>query len=455
MIGSGLIYIFGLTLGKMILELPFSIYSTFWIEVKYGFNRTTPWTFVKDRLKGLGLMLALGVPLLALVLFFFQKTGSNAWLYVWLSLSIFEIVLFLVSPVVILPIFLKMLPLPNGSIVKITEINGVGKGDLVCLKRIYYEVAEGWNGAKAFKTADQQFKGSPTGDKVSIRFKEGVWELIEGDLEAESPVVYARSVDVDAKSPESTRWKLITPSDDSQLTDEKSCFEMVRCDVGGLRADLLALAKKLEYICDKIFLIDGSTRSDHSNAFCVGFGRFKRICLYDTLLGRLDSDEIVAVLAHEIGHDKKRHTLTRIGESLALSFVQFYFLGLFISNQTLANVFFMKEPKTYVGLLLFVSVWGTVEAFLNIPLTIQSRSFEYQADRFSIDANVDYAEKLSSGLMKLMRSSKANLTPHPVKVFLDFSHPPMLLRNRAIADYKMKKWGKPFTPPVLNKEKLA
>lgn len=136
-----------------------------------------------------------------------------------------------------------------------------------------------------------------------------------------------------------------------------------------------------------------------------------------------------------------------------MSFVQFFFLGLFISNETLAHVFFMEEPKIYVGLITFVCVWETVDAFLNIPMVIQSRSFEYEADRYSIDADVNYAERLASGLMKLLRSSKDNLTPHPVKVFLDFSHPPMLSRLRAIADYKKKKYGIEFTAPILNKEK--
>lgn len=273
------------------------------------------------------------MPLLALVLFFFVEAGSYAWLYVWLSMSAFELILLFISPVLILPIFLKMLPLPDGHIVKVTEINDAKKDDandakkddandtkkdvLARVQRIYYEAAQGWNGVTAFETADQQFKGLK-GDKVSIRFKDGRWEIIEGDLAAESPVVYAKSVDTDAKSPEEVKWKLITDNGDTQntpLTNEESCFKMIKCNVGGLRADLLALASKLQYVCDKIFLIDGSTRSDHSNAFCIGFGRFKRICLYDTLLGRLDSDEIVAVLAHEIGHDKKKaHANTTCAE---------------------------------------------------------------------------------------------------------------------------------------------
>merc|ERR1711920_287183 len=123
--------------------------------------------------------------------------------------------------------------------------------------------------------------------------------------------------------------------------------------------------------------------------------------------------------------------------------------GQFISSEVLAHVFFMPSAKVYVGFVLFMIVWSTVEEFLMIPFTIQSRSHEHAADRFSIDADVRHAELLSSGLMKMMRNSKSNLTPHPLKVFLEFSHPPLLTRLQHIGEYKKQKWSAEFVQPRL------
>merc|ERR1719195_115911 len=129
-------------------------------------------------------------------------------------------------------------------------------------------------------------------------------------------------------------------------------------------------------------------------------------------------------------------------QGLVLSLVQFFVLGQFISNPTLANAFFLNSPKVYTGLVIFSIVWGSVESFVSIPMTVQSRHHEHQADRFSVDANRQYGAWLVSGLQKMTRHSKDNLTPHPLKVFLEYSHPPLLTRVRHIRDYHAQRWGK-------------
>lgn len=451
---TGTAYIFALGLVNQLLGLPFNIYSTFVLEARYGFNRTTVSTFVKDLLKGLVLILVLGTPLLVALLGFFTYCGDNAWLYTWLTFTSFQLVLFFVAPVLILPLFLEMIPLPEGLAI---AVDGVAKdGPWIFLKRIYYEVDGGHNGTKAYETRDRQYTGASKGAKLALWCDgSGTWKITEGSIGDEGKV-YASSIKPGADSPEMASWRLHPLEDASQdiaaagsqqqqlLTPEDGAtvMELKRHDVGTLRRDLLSLASRLQYTCDKIYIIDGSTRSEHSNAFCTGFGRFRRICLFDTLMSQLSPDEIVAVLGHEIGHDKLHHVKISLLQTLLLLFVEFFLLGQFISNPTLAKAFYMQEPKVYTGFIIFSIVWGTVESFISIPLTVQSRCHEHQADRFSVDADERYAEWLTNGLKKMMRNSKANLTPHPLKVFLDYSHPPMLTRVRHIQDHHSLKWGK-------------
>merc|ERR1719197_1829856 len=127
--------------------------------------------------------------------------------------------------------------------------------------------------------------------------------------------------------------------------------------VGHLRNQLLTLAKKLDYNCDKLFVIDGSTRSSHSNAFCTGFGRFRRICLFDTLLPNLSEHEIISILGHEIGHDRLYHVHKHLIFSIAYMFVMFFAMGQMMVSPIIAAAFFVTEPKVYVGIVLFSFVW--------------------------------------------------------------------------------------------------
>jgi STE24 endopeptidase len=204
---------------------------------------------------------------------------------------------------------------------------------------------------------------------------------------------------------------------------------------------LLTLADNLGYRTSNLQLIDGSTRSEHSNAFCTGFGRFRRICLFDTLLHQLSPDEIVAVLGHEIGHDKLYHV--HIGAVMASAFllVELRLLQQFIASPTLAAVFFLDSPSVYTGFVLFYAVWGLVEAILSVPVTWMSRQHEHAADRFAVAASSDHASWLKTGLVKLMKHSKTNLTPHPFHVFLNFSHPPLHTRLQTIDAYQKEIWG--------------
>lgn len=155
----------------------------------------------------------------------------------------------------------------------------------------------------------------------------------------------------------------------------------------------------------------------------------------------MTNDEITAVLGHEIGHDKLHHTIVMLIWAVACSFVQYFFLGKMITSHFLAEAFFLEDPTVYSGLLLFFLVWGVVEFFVGIPMTINSRRNEYAADRFSIEAGKDNAKDLSNGLKKLMTNSKSNLTPHPFHVFLHDSHPAMFERLKAIEAHQKKIWG--------------
>lgn len=444
---TGVIFILALGMGSHFLSIPISVYSTFSLEARYGFNRTTPSTFIKDQLKSLVLMLALGVPLLSALLAFFMFCGTNAWLYAWSTMAVFQLVLFFVAPVLILPLFLEMIPLPEGLAI---AVDGIEKeSSWIFLKRIFYEIDSGHGGRKAYETRDRQFAGAKKGKKLSLWFSEGKSEWVISEGEPGDGTVYASTGGKSPASPEEASWELQGDGADGEdkeaqdnLLATNASMKLVKHNIGELRKDLLDLAVAVGYTCDKIFIIDGSSRSEHSNAFCTGVGQNRRICLYDTLLAQLTPEEIVAVLGHEIGHDKCHHTKIGMAQALLLGLVEFYLLGQFISNPFLAEAFYMPEAKIYVGFVLFSLIWGTVETFISIPLVMMSRRNEHEADRFSVDANRSYGDLLISGLTKMSRKSKANLTPHPLKVFLEYSHPPLDTRFKHIREYQAKKYGK-------------
>lgn len=291
-----------------IIILPFSWYSTFVIEEKYGFNKTSLKTFVFDKLKSLVLTAIFGGAILALIVWFYQLTAQNFWLYAW-GLVIF-ITLFanMFYAKLIVPIFNKQVPLQDGS----------------------------------------------------------------------------------------------------------------------LRTKIEAYAKTVGFELHNIFIIDGSKRSTKANAYFSGFGKEKRITLYDTLLNDLEEEEIVGVLAHEVGHYKKKHIIANVAASIFTTGLTLWLLSLFIGNPLLSEALGVSTPSFHIGLIVFGILYSPVSAITGLLMNILSRKFEYQADDFA--KNTYNAEALISSLKKLSKTSLSNLTPHKAYVFVHYSHPTLLER---------------------------
>ncbi len=312
-IGSGLLFISALMLLSNLISTPFSVYSTFVIEERYGFNKTTATTYVMDRIKGLFLFAVLGLPLLAGVLWFFSYAGSKAWLYCWAMTTIFTLLIQYIAPVWLMPLFNRFTPLTDGE-----------------LKRSILD----YTAAVGFGVAD-------------------------------------------------------------------------------------------------IFEVDGSKRSAKANAFFTGFGKNRRIALFDTLIANHSTAELVAVLAHEVGHQKKRHMLQSLLFGIAHMGVVFYLLSFFLAEPELFHTFKMEEMSIYAGLTFFSLLLTPLDLLLGPILKWFSRKNEFEADRFAVQTIPDRSA-LISALKKLSVDNLANLTPHPFYVMLNYSHPPLMVRIAAI-----------------------
>ncbi len=311
-IWRGLVFIGALVVANTIISLPFSIYSTFVIEEKYGFNKTTPKVFVLDMLKSLGLTIAIAGPILAAILYFFQAFGDWAWLMAWGAVVLFSLIAQYLAPTLIMPLFNKFTPLEEGEL------------------------------------RDSIFK-------------------------------YAESVDYPLKN---------------------------------------------------IFVMDGSKRSTKSNAFFTGFGKNKRIALFDTLIKKHGADELVSILAHEIGHYKKKHILIGTIISFVHTGILFYLLSIFLDAQGLYEAFFMDSMSIYAGLIFFGLLYSPIELILSILMNIVSRKNEFAADRFAMKTTKK-KEPFVKAMKTLSRHNLSNLTPHPFYVFINYSHPPVLERIRS------------------------
>jgi STE24 endopeptidase len=200
---------------------------------------------------------------------------------------------------------------------------------------------------------------------------------------------------------------------------------------GELREAIMNYAGSVEFPVKNVFVMDGSKRSSKSNAFFTGFGRNKRIALFDTLIERHTVPELVAVLAHEIGHHKKKHIVQGIIISILHTGLVLFLLSVFIGSPGLYEAFMMEQPSIYTGLLFFGLLYTPIELVLSILLNIVSRKNEYEADRFAADT-IDKPQSMISALKKLSAHNLSNLSPHPFYVFLNYSHPPLLHRLRAI-----------------------
>lgn len=195
---------------------------------------------------------------------------------------------------------------------------------------------------------------------------------------------------------------------------------------GELRSKIEEFASKVDFKLDNIYVMDSSKRSTHANAYFTGLGSHKRIVLYDTLISQLTPDEIVAVLAHEIGHYKKKHTLRQLFMSMASNLLMFYILGLAISSPELSVAMGGTVPAFHLGLIAMGILYSPISTVIGILSNVLSRKYEYQADAFAKSNGL--ADSLISALKKLSSESLSNLQPHKALVFVHFSHPTLLQR---------------------------
>ncbi len=295
-----------------LLMIPFSVYDTFVIEAKFGFNKTSPKTFILDKVKGWFLGAIIGGGLLALIVYIYQLTTSSFWLYSWLLISGFSVFMVLFYSSLIVPLFNKQTPLPEGEL----------------------------------KSAIEDF------------------------------------------------------------------------------------AAKVGFKLDNIYVIDGSKRSTKANAYFAGFGAKKRIVLYDTLINDMTTRELVAVLAHEIGHYKKNHVFWSLLLGILQTGIMLFVFSLMVGSADLSAALGVETPSFHIGLVAFGILYSPISLIIGLAMNVLSRKNEYQADRFAAE-HFD-AEELASALKKLSVKNLSNLRPHPVYVFFHYSHPTLLQRLKAL-----------------------
>jgi STE24 endopeptidase len=206
---------------------------------------------------------------------------------------------------------------------------------------------------------------------------------------------------------------------------------------GELRDAIQQFAGKVGFKLDNIFVIDGSKRSTKANAYFTGFGAKKRIVLYDTLINEMETDEIVAVLAHEIGHYKKKHVLQGLVISLLQTGVLLFVFSLFVGSPVLSKSLGVENPNFHIGLVAFGILYTPFSFVLDIFMNLLSRKNEYQADAFA--AQNFNPGSLASALKKLSVKNLSNLTPHPLYVFFHYSHPTLLQRLEHLNKFEVNK----------------
>jgi STE24 endopeptidase len=314
---AGLIFLSLLFLGQSLISLPFSIYDTFVIEQKFGFNRSTPATFITDRLKGLLLAAVIGLPLAAAVLWIFGNV-ANAWLWAWVVVTAFQLILTYLAPTLIMPLFNKFTPMPDGE----------------------------------------------------------------------------------------------------------------------LKQQIEALGMKCGFPLTGVFVMDGSKRSTKANAFFTGLGKRKKIALFDTLVDKSTQPELLGVLAHEIGHFRCGHIKQRLAVGILQTAVIFFLLGLATDPdgkfaQLLFDAFGVKEISPHVGLVLFSILLEPVGKILGVLANAWSRRHEFEADAYAAKVTGDGAA-LSEALKKMTADHLSHPSPAPLRVWLDYSHPPLFQRLEAL-----------------------
>ncbi|HEY6565012.1 MAG TPA: M48 family metallopeptidase, partial [Pirellulaceae bacterium] len=281
---------------------------------RFQFNRTSPRTFVLDRVKELFLTVLLMAPLLLLVLWVFETWGGYAWLISWGFFVAFTLLVTYVAPLWILPLFYRFQPLPDGD----------------------------------------------------------------------------------------------------------------------LKSAIQRMAEQCRFPLREVYQIDGSTRSTKTNAFFTGLGKNKRIALFDTLIHKHTVPELVCVLAHEIGHYRRKHILKLMVIGFAESGLLFFLAGLFLKHRELSNAFGVRDVSVYTSLVFFSILFTPLSRVLGIATLGLQRRHEFEADAFAAEVTGDPGS-LVAGLKKLAQDNLTNLTPHPLYVFLNYSHPPIPERLAALA----------------------
>ncbi len=291
-------------------NIPAGYYSTFVIEEKFGFNKSTKKLFFQDAIKQLIISLALGLVLLYAVAWIYQELQSQFWIIAWLLFAVFSLFMFVFGTRIFLPMFNKLKPLPEGEL----------------------------------RTAVEDY------------------------------------------------------------------------------------CQKQGFPLSKLYEMDASKRSTKLNAFFSGMGKVKIIGLYDTLLEKLTVQETVSVLAHEVGHYKRKHVYTMFAFSNIQTLIIFSLLGWLLGNPNLSKALGADVPSFHLSLLAFFLLFSPVSTLLGLINNSFSRRNEYQADQYSIDTYPGAREHMYSALKKLSRESLSNLNPHPVYVAVHYSHPPILDR---------------------------
>ncbi len=313
------LFLGGVALIGRVLSIPFLIHHVFSTETKFGFNKMTPETFVSDLIKGFGMAILLGGPLLAGAILLYESMGSHAWLWVWMLVMAFQLFFVFVAPVWIMPLFNKYTPLEEGP----------------------------------------------------------------------------------------------------------------------LKQSIENFAKKEAFAISGIFKMDGSKRSTKSNAYFTGLGKTKRIVLFDTLIEKLTLEELTAVLAHEIGHYKMGHIMRMLLISALSSFGMFWALGVLLSTPGLESWIGVSVASTGVSLLVLSYCFSPLSKLSEAAIAWVSRKHEFEADTYAA-RTYGKPQSLATALKKLSVDHLAHLTPHPLKVAMEYSHPPVLLRMMALTAQETK-----------------
>ncbi|MCK9582509.1 MAG: M48 family metallopeptidase [Endomicrobiales bacterium] len=211
--------------------------------------------------------------------------------------------------------------------------------------------------------------------------------------------------------------------------------KFIPLEEGELKNAVLNFAKSENFKMQGIYKMDGSRRSAKTNAFFTGFGRFRKIALFDTLIAKHTTTEIVSILAHEIGHYKKRHIIKQFALSLIFSAIGLFLAGYFATNENFSYALNVKTYSIYAGLFAFMILYPVINLFFSAISNYFSRKHEYEADAFAA-SSVGNSSDMLNALKKLSVDNLSNLTPHSVKVLFDYTHPPVLMRIQALIDRK-------------------